>query len=65
MQRFLVPNLEEVNMKEMLSHVFLQVWIVLHRFSLSLFIVLAVNIPQVLLFELGGVILVFLHSTLC
>ena len=48
MQRFLVPNLEEVDMKEVLSLVFLQVWFEFLRFSLLLFIVLAANIPQVL-----------------
>ena len=50
MQQVLVPNLEEVDMKEVLSHVF---------------IVLAANIPQVLWSELGGVLPVFLHSTFC
>ena len=52
-------------MKEVLSHVFLQVWFEFHRFSLLLFIVLAANIPQVLWSELGGVLPVFLHSTFC
>ena len=52
-------------MKEVLSHVFLQVWFVLRRFSLFLFVVLAANIPQILWSELGGVLPVFLHFTFC
>ena len=65
MQQFLVPNLEEVDMKEVLSHIFLQFWFEFRRFSLFLFIVFAANIPQVLLSELGGVLPVFLLSTFC
>ena len=45
MQQFLVPNLEEVNMKEVLSHIFLQVWFEFRRFSLFLFIMFVANIP--------------------
>ena len=52
-------------MKEVLSHVFLQVWFELCRLSLFLFIVLAANIPQVLWSELEGVFPVFLLSTFC
>ena len=48
MQRHLIPNMIGVDMKEALSHVFLQVRIVLHRFSLLLFFLLAANILQVL-----------------
>ena len=48
MQRFLIPNIKEVDMKEVLSHVFLQVWIVLHRLYLFLFFLLAANISHVL-----------------
>ena len=65
MHRFFLPNLEEANMKEVLSHVFLSVWFVFRRFSLFLFVVLATNIPWVLWSELGVVLPVFLLSTFC
>ena len=55
----------KADMKEVLSHVFMQVWFVLHEFVLFLFLFLAANMSQVLWSELGGVIPVFLHSTFC
>ena len=48
MQRRLLPNMKEVDMKEVPTHVFFQVWIVLRRFSMFLFFLLAANILQVL-----------------